>query len=95
MKFCQPVERCPSRTVNKVSSHETLLSVSHGQNVAQIGPPCSSDPIVGGPTCRSRREAWTAKDIERCCRNNSIALDLNAPNREGLMMSRLLDNTSR
>jgi hypothetical protein len=29
IKFCQPVERCPSRTVDKVSSAASLLQLQH------------------------------------------------------------------
>jgi hypothetical protein len=56
--FCQPMERCPSRHDEPAEFGHGLVSTARhrSQSVLQIGPPCSSDPIVGGPPNRSRRE---------------------------------------
>ena len=60
----------------------------HSQSVLQMGPPCSSDPMVGGPKSRSWREAWTTKDIQFLEGRKLKALDLNTTNREDRVKNR-------
>jgi hypothetical protein len=78
-------KRCPAGTMDAVSPLFGLCClISIGKHAASdwsAHPPYS---IMGGPTCRSRREAWTL----RATGANSIGwrasevLDIKRPNRE-------------
>jgi Beta-lactamase len=58
--------------------------LSYGKDVRQIVPPHPPDPIMGGPQCRSRREARTLRLTTTPDRRRNLkTLDTYRPNREG------------
>ncbi|MEP0313992.1 hypothetical protein, partial [Hyphomonas sp.] len=70
-------------TMDEVSSLGLLYRSHHSdQDARQIGPLHSTDPMLGGPKSRSRREAAPRMTSNAGASESSKALDLNAPNRE-------------
>src|SRR5467141_2124729 len=63
-EFRRPVERCPpAGTMDEASPFRILVPAVSltARTCREIGLPHPPDPIMGGPKCRSRREARTLR----------------------------------
>ena len=85
-KFCQAVEDVLRGTMDEVSSQSAqsaaLNCCDKDADAVQIGPPHSSNSMVGGPCADPGEKREPAKDTKANVVESSIVLDLNAPNRE-------------
>ena len=73
----------PAGTMDEASPFRVLMPAVSltARTYREIGPPHPSDPIMGGPKCRSRREARTLRvNISNQIDGSSLkALDTNQP----------------
>jgi hypothetical protein len=74
----------PAGTMDEASPFRILMPAASltARTRREIGPPHPPDPIMGGPTCRSRREARTLRvtsHIRSTGRSSLKALDTNPP----------------
>jgi hypothetical protein len=74
----------PAGTMDEASPFRILMPAVclTARTRREIGPPHPPDPIMGGPKCRSRREARTLRvtsHIRSTGRSSLKALDTNPP----------------